>query len=66
MATFAKTSINKFDLSHFLADLFATLWVWNFRSQSRHQLVGMDARLLEDMGISRKAANAEATKAFWQ
>jgi uncharacterized protein YjiS (DUF1127 family) len=66
MNTIVRKSINNFDLSHLLAEVFATVWVWNFRWQSRLQLADLDNRTLEDIGISRKAANSEAQKAFWK
>ena len=66
MNAIVKKSINNFDLSHLLAEFFATVWVWNFRWQSRLQLADLDNRTLEDIGISRTAANSEAQKAFWK
>jgi uncharacterized protein YjiS (DUF1127 family) len=65
MNAIVRKSINKFDLSYLLAELLATVWIWNFRWQSRLQLANMDTRGLEDLGISRAAADAEAKKSFW-
>lgn len=39
---------------------------WNERSRQRQALAELDDHLLEDIGISRTAANAEASKAFWR
>ncbi len=39
---------------------------WQRRSQERRQLVELEDRFLEDMGISRSQAFAEAAKPFWQ
>lgn len=42
----------------------ARVWIW--RAQSRRALARLDARLLDDVGISAVAARDEAAKPFWQ
>jgi len=66
MNAIVRKSINIFDLSHLLANMFATVWVWSFRWQSRRELADLDNRMLEDLGISRAAALTEAEKSFWK
>lgn len=46
-----------------VADKLAT---WQNRAAERRQLLEMDDRLLQDMGISRADAFKEASKPFWQ
>lgn len=36
------------------------------RRQSRRQLLALDARLLDDIGITREQARKEGRKPFWQ
>jgi uncharacterized protein YjiS (DUF1127 family) len=36
------------------------------RSRQREALSSLDDRLLEDVGVSRQQANAEAAKPFWK
>lgn len=36
------------------------------RRRSRRQLLALDARLLEDIGITREQARTEGRKPFWQ
>jgi uncharacterized protein YjiS (DUF1127 family) len=42
------------------------LQAWAERARQRRQLAELDERLLQDVGISRAQAMAEAGKAFWQ
>ena len=39
---------------------------WNQRSRQRQALTDLDDHLLKDIGISRKAAAAEAGQPFWR
>ncbi len=39
---------------------------WMRKLQTRKSLRGLTLQQLNDIGISEKAANAEAAKAFWQ
>ena len=45
-------------------------WRWcarcSARSRQREALSRLDDRLLEDIGVTRQQANAEATKPFWK
>lgn len=38
---------------------------WQARARSRRALAGLDARLLDDIGLAPRAAEAEAAKPFW-
>jgi uncharacterized protein YjiS (DUF1127 family) len=69
-------SIREFDLGQASYDLgytlvqaviktAATLYHWQDRAIQRYRLAELDARALEDIGISRKQALAEARKPFW-
>lgn len=42
------------------------LSVWESRLKQRHALATMDARLLDDMGLSPEDAAHEAAKPFWR
>jgi uncharacterized protein YjiS (DUF1127 family) len=45
-------------------------WRWCARcselSRQREALSGLDNRLLKDIGVTRRQANAEAAKPFWK
>lgn len=43
-----------------------TLALWHFRVDSRRELLGLDERLLKDLGIDRFQACNEARKPFWR
>lgn len=47
------------------ARLFDTIYVWQSRADRRTHLLEMDDRMLEDIGIGRSQAEAEAGKPFW-
>ncbi len=38
---------------------------WHRRARSRNELMGLSDRCLRDIGISRSAADFEASKPFW-
>jgi uncharacterized protein YjiS (DUF1127 family) len=40
--------------------------LWDHRTQQRRSLKLLDARLLDDMGLSTAAAEEEAGKPFWR
>lgn len=42
------------------------LVVWEKRLKQRHALATLDARLLDDMGMSPEDAAREAAKHFWR
>lgn len=46
--------------------LFAIAQLWMARSRQRKQLAQLEDYQLEDIGISRSQALAEAAKPFWQ
>lgn len=45
---------------------WALLKTCRCRARSRRHLAALDARLLQDIGVSRTAALNEARKPFWQ
>jgi uncharacterized protein YjiS (DUF1127 family) len=49
-----------------LARSLATLCLWQQRRHGRRDLLGLDDRLLRDIGLSRAAAEREAHKPFWR
>jgi len=46
--------------------LLATLSAWQERANSRRELLRLDSRALNDIGISRADAEHEADKPFWR
>ena len=50
----------------FFANFFKVLWLWNERAIQRRHLSALTQRELEDIGISREAADQEAGKPFWR
>ncbi|HLI13593.1 MAG TPA: DUF1127 domain-containing protein [Alphaproteobacteria bacterium] len=48
-----------------LATLRAKFALWQRRIEQRRILAGLNDHLLKDMGITRRAAVAEARKPFW-
>lgn len=42
------------------------LEIWRFRARTRATLASLDDRALDDLGLDRDAANAEAAKPFWR
>lgn len=47
------------------AGLVETLQMWHSRISERRQLLGLDDRMLKDIGVSRADAEAEASKPFY-
>jgi len=41
------------------------LWLWHERKRQRVALASLDARLLDDVGITGEQAQQEAEKPFW-
>ena len=48
-----------------LAHAWATLRLWRERARQRTHLSEMSAQMLDDVGISSRAARYEARKPFW-
>ena len=46
--------------------LAVTVLKWEQRQQTRRALKRLDAHMLEDIGLSARAAQAEGDKSFWQ
>ena len=65
-STFA---IRHFDLSQALMQAVmkaaATLYLWQDRAVQRYRLAELDAHALQDIGVPRRQALAEAGKPFW-
>ena len=53
-------------LLHYATHLFQTVADWKKRAVHRSQLLQLDDRLLEDIGITRGQAEQEAAKPFWR
>ena len=49
-----------------LQSVVRTVLQWNQRRRQRQALEDLDDHLLKDIGISRKAAAAEAGQLFWR
>ena len=47
-------------------NLFTVVSTWHERAHQRRQLLDLDDRLLEDIGISREEALAKAARPFWR
>jgi uncharacterized protein YjiS (DUF1127 family) len=45
---------------------FAMLSAWRDRAWGRRQLGRLDARMLQDIGVSRSTAAEEAAKPWWR
>jgi uncharacterized protein YjiS (DUF1127 family) len=43
-----------------------SLLLWHERAKSRRMLLGMDDRMLNDIGIDRAAAHIEGERPFWR
>jgi uncharacterized protein YjiS (DUF1127 family) len=48
-----------------LTRVWNTLSLWSNRAQQRTQLAELSWEQLEDIGITRESARAEAAKPFW-
>jgi uncharacterized protein YjiS (DUF1127 family) len=49
-----------------LHDLVSYIRLWRHRARSRRQLMWLDQRQLNDIGIDRSLAMEEALKPFWR
>lgn len=49
-----------------LAHCIALLLRWAERSRQRRDLLEMEEHRLDDIGVTRQAANEEARKPFWR
>ncbi len=47
-------------------DTLGLVVTWYARAHQRHQLVGLESRMLDDIGVSRAAALAEFDKPVWR
>ena len=45
---------------------FETLWLWQTRAEERVHLLALDDHVLQDIGVTRADAEAEARKPFWR
>ena len=53
-------------LAALLPSVLATLAIWRRRNRTRQHLARLDARDLDDTGLTRAQQRAEAGKWFWQ
>jgi uncharacterized protein YjiS (DUF1127 family) len=49
-----------------LPTVLATLAIWRCRNRTRRHLAFLEARELDDLGLTRAQQRAEAAKWFWQ
>ncbi len=56
--------INK--VAGYLTVAFGRLVIWQQRHEERQKMVSMDARMREDIGLTKADIAAEARKPFWQ
>lgn len=60
----------KLDLAHRVLGtvraFFATLCMWQQRVEMRARMARLDARTLDDIGLTREQVMAEAEKPFWK
>ena len=49
-----------------LATILPTLYLWHQRASTRQSLSRLSTAALEDIGIDRDSAAAEAAKPFWR
>lgn len=56
----------RFSLSQLRYQLSTQLRQYHQRRRSRRQLLTLDDRLLNDIGITREQAKKEGQKAFWK
>lgn len=57
----ASSDVRKVTIAGYAAEMLR----WYERARQRRQLKTMDARMLDDIGITRAQANAEAQKPGW-
>ena len=57
--------VRYFDLGKMLTNMVATLYRWQVQAEQRRRLGDLDQRALDDIGISRDQAKAEARKPFF-
>ncbi len=57
--------IRYIDLKKMLTSLVATLYRWQVQAEQRRRLGDLDQHALDDIGISRGQAKAEARKPFF-
>ena len=53
-------------LGQIAAQAFETLLIWQERASQRRALAQLDARMLNDVGLSRAEVGLELRKPFWQ
>jgi uncharacterized protein YjiS (DUF1127 family) len=49
-----------------LSAIIDLLWTWRGRARERWALLGLDERMLKDVGLSRADVEGEAGKPFWR
>jgi len=56
----------EFTPSRWLVALANTVFAWQERAEQRYRLAALDDHRLQDLGLSRADAMAEAAKPFWR
>ncbi len=65
-SSFGNPKQSKLDTNFKATNLYSTLKIWHQRTIQRRQLAQLQDHILEDIGISKEQALAEASKPFWK
>jgi len=58
--------LNPINVTNIAKNVLNTLRTWRERAQQRRQLLTLDNRMLQDIGISRSEAIYESNKSVWE
>ena len=64
--TFTVSEPAQLQVAPLIEQLRAMVTIWVQRARQRRQLAALSASQLDDIGISREQADAEAAKPFWR
>ena len=66
MSSLASTSLTRHPLARLVLRLPQTVGAWDQRRRTRADLRGLDAHMLQDIGLNWADAKSEAEKPFWR